>query len=97
MGNVDGAKSRDPALAKDKIVAKYKDGLAYIDASWKGDAALEPGETFQSYDMREKRLAMRKKRTPSFKNYECLSNEIKFDGSFRQKTKARQNSKPDSS
>ena len=74
----------------DKIIEKYRDGLSYINAEWKGNAELEPGEIFTSFDLREKQKAAIENRDPVKTLYECLSNEVKFDGGYKQTTKARQ-------
>jgi len=83
----------DEKLAIDiaeKIIKKYKDGLSYINSEWKGNAELEPGDMFSSYDMREKQKATSEGCPLECTQYECLSNEIKFDGGYKQTTKARQ-------
>lgn len=62
-----------------QIVAKYGDGLPYIETEWRGTPLLALGDGLTSYSRKD----------PLPVVYECLSNEFSYDGGLRVKTKAR--------
>jgi len=63
-----------------KIIAKYKNGVGYVETEWKGDAELLVGDRVLAQSQHEKVAH----------EYEVMSNEISLDSSgYRQTTKGR--------
>ena len=65
-----------------KILDKYKDGVTYLDAEWKGDIDLGLDSKFTAKSRYDD--------ANMTEVYECLSNEFKFSDKFRQKTTGRE-------
>lgn len=65
--------------AAEKIVKKYGNGVPFIETEWRGSPMLELGEKLLSFSLKE----------PSPVAYECLSNDMSYDGGLKVKTKAR--------
>lgn len=63
----------------EKIVKKYGNGVPYIETEWRGSPMLELGEKLISFSLKD----------PSPVAYECLSNDMSYDGGLKVKTKAR--------
>ena len=64
-----------------RILSRYHNGVPFIDAEWKGDAALH----LQSIFVAQKEFGSPRR------EYECLSNEMTLDSNgFRQVTKGRE-------
>jgi len=65
-----------------RILAKYKNGVDFVDTEWKGDIRLGLSDEFVAHSLHEEPARA--------KEYECLSNELSLDsGGFRQVTKGR--------
>ena len=64
----------------EKILSKYKSGVAYLETNWKGNDELKVGMTFKGD--KESEAAEKERQT-----FECLSNEMVLNGGFRTKTK----------
>jgi len=69
----------------DNILYKYRDGVDFVDAEWKGDADLKLGDKFDSYSVHEDI----ENNPNAVQTYECLSNEMTLSNGFRQTTKGR--------
>ena len=69
------------AARANEILTKYKNGVTYIDSEWKGDTDLELGDVFFGKSLHEK--------TQFGTEFECQSNEIKFDSALRERTKGK--------
>lgn len=63
----------------DKILKKYGNGVSFIETEWRGSPMLELGEKLISFSLKD----------PSPVAYECLSNDMSYDGGLKVKTKAR--------
>jgi len=61
------------------ILAKYSQGVAFVDTEWKGDAQLQLKDKFNAQSQFEEKA----------KTYEILSHEISLSNGFRQVTKGR--------
>jgi len=73
-----------------KILDKYKNGVTYVDAEWKGDPDLTLNNTIEA-PLKNKFTAKSQYDDAEMTEvYECLSNEFKFSGNFRQRTKGRE-------
>jgi len=61
------------------IIDKYKNGVTFVDTTWKGDAGLGLSDMFKARSMHEPKVSV----------YETLSNEMVLSNGFRQTTKGR--------
>lgn len=67
-----------------KILTKYCNGVPYIETEWRGSPMLDLGESLSSFSLKD----------PSEVRYECLSNDMSYDGGLKVKTKARKITAP---
>ena len=63
----------------ENIINKYKNGVPYVDAVWRGDGNLSLNKTFKG----------KSKYESNYKKYACVSNEYTIDNGLRVRTKGR--------
>ncbi len=61
------------------IIERYGNGIPFIETEWRGSPNLELGDILESFTRQAK----------THINYECLSNDITYNGGLKVKTKAR--------
>lgn len=66
-------------VVAERILKKYGNGVPFIETEWRGSPMLELGEKLISFSLKD----------PSPVAYECLSNDMSYDGGLKVKTKAR--------